>query len=270
MTHVFDIDTAMEPAGDGRYEGRMSQRWWVVAGPNGGYVAAMILRGLTHAVGDESRSPRSLTVHFTERPVEGPVVLHTTVERVGHKMTTISGRLCQGERTLAVALAAFSADRSGFEHHEEQMPAVPGPERCPGSEDHTGILPPMMVQLDTRWARGPQPFRGGPASRAHNGAWIRATPERRADAAFVALLTDALPPASFSVVRPADAVTAVPTVDLTIHFRNHVPEGARPGDFYLAAFSTRTATGGFVEEDGEIWTRDGLLLAQSRQLALVR
>jgi acyl-CoA thioesterase len=34
-------------------------------------------------------------------------------------------------------------------------------------------------------------------------------------------------------------------------------------------FRSQTARDGFVEEDGEIWTRDGVLLAQSRQLALL-
>ena len=41
-----------------------------------------------------------------------------------------------------------------------------------------------------------------------------------------------------------------------------------PPDWVLGRFSTRTARDGFLEEDGEIYSRDGRLLAQSRQLAL--
>jgi hypothetical protein len=39
-------------------------------------------------------------------------------------------------------------------------------------------------------------------------------------------------------------------------------------DWVLAGFTTRTARDGLLEEDGELHSRDGRLLAQSRQLAL--
>jgi len=48
-----------------------------------------------------------------------------------------------------------------------------------------------------------------------------------------------------------------------------VPADATPEDFYLGVFRSRTLAGGFAEEDGEIWTRGGVLLAQSRQLAML-
>ena len=63
----------------------------------------------------------------------------------------------------------------------------------------------------------------------------------------------------------------VPTIDLTIHFRAPVPlDGAAPDDWLLAVFHSHVARHGFVEEDGEIWSRSGRLLAQSRQLAIIR
>jgi acyl-CoA thioesterase len=57
----------------------------------------------------------------------------------------------------------------------------------------------------------------------------------------------------------------VRTVDRTIHFRG---EPAHVHEWCLTRFVSRHASHGFVEEDGEIWSRDGRLLAQSRQLAL--
>ena len=38
----------------------------------------------------------------------------------------------------------------------------------------------------------------------------------------------------------------------------------------LARFSSRLSVGGVWEEDGELWTPGGELIAQSRQLALAR
>jgi len=63
---------------------------------------------------------------------------------------------------------------------------------------------------------------------------------------------------------------ALPTVDLTIHYRmDPADAGVGPDDFCLAIFRSRLAHAGYVEEDGEIWSPDGRLLAQSRQLAVI-
>ena len=60
---------------------------------------------------------------------------------------------------------------------------------------------------------------------------------------------------------------AVPTIDLTIHFRSPIPPVV--GAWYLVVFRSQMATDGFVEEDGEVWSADGRLLAHSRQLAVL-
>ena len=61
-----------------------------------------------------------------------------------------------------------------------------------------------------------------------------------------------------------------PTVDLNIHFHTALPRpDATPDEFSFGVFRTQIGHQGFVAEDGEIWSRDGSLLAQSRQLAVV-
>jgi acyl-CoA thioesterase len=99
-----------------------------------------------------------------------------------------------------------------------------------------------------------------------SGGWLRLREPRPADALFLAALTDAWFPQIFTRLT---APVPAPTIDLTIHFRAHLPlANARPDDWYLLSVSTWLATEGFFEEDAEVWSRDGRLLAQSRQLAL--
>ena len=72
-----------------------------------------------------------------------------------------------------------------------------------------------------------------------------------------------MPPVFGRITEPA----AVPTIDLTVHLRNPLPAGS--DDWVLVVFRSAVASDGFIEEDGELWSRDGTLLAQSRQLAVV-
>src|SRR3954451_7181830 len=122
---VFDADTAVQRVGPELFKARIDPKWWVIRGPNGGYVAAILQRAMTQAVGDEGRPARSLTVQFLTPPEAGPVEIHTRIEREGRSLTSTSVRLMQGERLIATAAGAFSAGRHAIEYAEVDMPDVP-------------------------------------------------------------------------------------------------------------------------------------------------
>ena len=257
----------------------MSAGWSVGRGPNGGYIAAMVLRALAATVDDPSRSPRSLTVHFTARPSPGPVRIECRVERSGRSSSTVSARMVQDGRLVALALAAFSGPWPGAEFADKAMPAVAPPGEL--EPLRTPPLPEFVANFDMRWALGEppgtgsgvgSPVGGGSAAgsgsiRALAGGWLRFAAPRELDALAATSYLDAWIPSLFSRLgRPVPA----PTIDLTVHFRAPLPPaGAGPADHVLGAFSSTTSREGFWEEDGELWSRDGVLLAQSRQLALV-
>jgi acyl-CoA thioesterase len=278
MTTRFDRDTEVRALGGGAFEGRIDGGWWIVRGPNGGYLAAILLRALAAAVGDPERAPRSLTVHFLRPPAEGPVRIETRLERVGRTLTTATARMLQEGRLQALAVAAFAKPRQAPELHHAVMPEVEPPERlallprvAPPPSQGADDPPPLSMRerYEERWALGAPP--GSPGSgRALAGGWIRLREPRALDAPLLAALSDAWPPAVFSTAELGTIAGGVPTIDLTVHFRAPLPPpGAGPHDWALVAFQTREAREGFIEEDGEIWSRDGVLLAQSRQLAVV-
>lgn len=268
----FDRETSVAAVGEGRYRAELDTAWWVHRGPNGGYLAAIVLRALTAAVADAERAPRSLTIHYASPPGEGTLDIAARIERAGRSLTACSARLEQNGRLVGLALAAFSAPRPGPEFCDLVPPDdVPAPEDCapPGPRDGMGEgMPPLptpaiALRWETRWAVGELPGSGSDA--AHAGGWLRLPEGHLVDAMVVAAMTDGWIPALFSRVA---APMIVPTVDLTIHLRTRLPlAGARPDDWVLATFATAAAADGFLEEDGAIWSRGGVLLAQSRQLA---
>ncbi len=267
MDTTFDRETAITKLEDGRYSATMATSWWVVRGPNGGYLAAIILRALTDAVDDADRTPRSLTVHYASAPVEGDVELLTVKERVGRSLTTCSCRMEQHGKLVALAVAAFSKPRPGPSFCDVVMPQVPGPEFYV-STSAPREAPPIATRYETRWAIGHPPAPGAPTgARAVAGGWIRLPELRPVDALLAAAITDGWLPPTFSRIQEP---VVVPTVDLTIHFRADLPHPGLADDaFVLASFRTNVAADGFLEEDGEIWAPDGTLLAQSRQLATI-
>jgi acyl-CoA thioesterase len=265
VTARFDRDTSVVPLDGGGFEGRIDPGWWIERGPNGGYVAAVLLRALSGVVEDPARTPRSLTVHILAPPGEGPVRIDATVERSGRMLTFVSGRMRQGDRLLATAQAAFAPPLPGVEFSDVAPPDVPPPNDLPALSPFADGPPmPMRERYEQRWAVGPPPFSG--ASQAVAGGWIRLNPAEGSgppDHVLVTALTDSWMPPIFTRI---DDRMGVPTIDLTVHFRAPLPSG--DAGWFLVVFRSQTAADGFVEEDGEVWS-DGRLLAHSRQLAVL-
>jgi len=262
----FDRDTGLDRVAPNVYVGRIDPGWFVIASPNGGYVASIVLRALAMTVDDADRSPRSLTVHYLRPAVEGPLTVRTTVERAGRSLSTLSARVYQQDACVAIALAAFSHPFSGPEFNDASMPNVPSPGAAPEAPRPPGLTPPILERFDYRLALGDIPFSG--ANRSLIGAWMRLKDGRVPDSLLVPALADGCPP---SVFGRLSAPIAAPTIDLTVHFRAALPlPGAGPADYLLAVFRSRLGAEGFFEEDGEIYSEGGLLVAQSRQLALLR
>ena len=260
----FEAGTAVHPVGENRYRGEVDPRWRVVRGAHGGYIAAIILRALIAALDDAERPIRSFTTHFLSAPTEGPVEVVTKTERAGRSMTFMSATLEQEGKPVALSLAAFSSGREAFSFDDSVMPEIGPPDTGFKVPTEGEGVPPFLGNFDMRWLIGDPPFSGG--AKAELGGWIRLDPPTLADAPVVACLLDAWAPAIFP--RATERVVC-PTIDLTMHFRSPVPHpGAGPEDFYLGRFWSQMSRDGFFEEDGELWSSDGTLLAQSRQLAL--
>jgi acyl-CoA thioesterase len=269
---AFDRDTAVmlqdSTAQTRRFTAEVADGWRAGRGPHGGYLAAMLLRALVATVDEPARSPRSLTVHYPRAPEAGPVTIATTVERAGRSLSTLSARMEQDGRLVALALSAFSVPWSGPEVREVEMPhvAAADPVREPGSLLKFGA-PPFTRHIVLQPRLGGLPFADAQQP-MEIGGWLGLAEARPLDALALAFFSDALIPTPF--MRSSQPNPA-PTIDLTVHFRAALPRTPDPDpeELCLARMRGRLIHEGFFEEDGHIWAADGTLLAQSRQLAIL-
>lgn len=257
----FAADTALEPLGPGRWRAQVHERWWVVKGPFGGTIAALLAR----ALGEVTRwPPRTLAVHFVDAPTAGPVDLTAQVLREGRSTQSVSLALHQDGRPMALALAGAGArrpDEVGWD--EVAMPQAAPPEDCPRVPAEGGV--PFLGELDVRWVDGSRPG-GPPGGRAANLAWLRPAGDAppAVDDVLLAALADVWLPPAFGRLG---GLAIVPTLDLTIHFRAPVPPGT---GWVLAHHHSEDAANGTWVCDGELWAPDGTLLVRARQLAMLR
>jgi acyl-coenzyme A thioesterase PaaI-like protein len=264
----FADATAVSRVADGRYKVELDEGYAIGTALNGGYLMAVLDAA---AVAESPHEhPISTSATFVRPSAGGPAEVVVEPIKTGRTAATARVRLVQGEVSLVEALIVTGTLDAGTEPGyagEPPLPALPPFEDCPDmrrSNDHPkGFADRVEMRYDPStmgW------LDGEPSDRPEVRAWFRMSepgpdggPDvHENDALVLAVATDALPP----VVLNLGAKGWAPTVEMTWHMRA-VPA---PGPLALYG-SGRLVTGGWFDEEVEVWDSAGRLVAQSRQIA---
>jgi len=264
---LFDDETRLHAlsadAGEAAvWGGQVHPAWNIGANPNGGYLLALAGQALRQAYPAQP-DPLSITVHYLRPGLGGqPCRIDTQLLRSGRTLGTLRATLQQdGQARLELLAAMGSLDASGGTTLALPAPELPPPDQClPRSAPAQGVALPILQRLDIRLH--PDEARPGGAGRAQVTGWIRFADGREPDALACLLFADAFPPAVFGLLG---MVGWVPTLELTVHLRRRPAPGWMIGRFW-----SNDLADGRIIEDGALWDSQGHLVAQSRQLALVR
>jgi acyl-coenzyme A thioesterase PaaI-like protein len=273
---AFDEATAVQRVAKGRYAVRPDLRFALVApggdvppAMNGGVMVATALR----AVLDTSPHPYPVatSAHFLRVPRLEPAEVEVTWLKQGGTAATARATVIQEARPVldvTVTTGSLPADPSanGDLSWTGEPPMLPPIEECVnlgpwpgtmGADGAAGYAAHVDLRLDPAtigWRRGE------PAGIPEMRGYFRLREDRDPDAYTLALAVDGLPPVVFGL----GAAGWSPTVELTWHMRA-VPA---PGALRVAT-RCRHVSGGWFDEEAEVWDAAGRLVAQSRQIARV-
>jgi len=259
---LYDDEIRTAPTGEDTWAGRVHAAWNIGTNPNGGYLLSLAADALRQACPGHP-DPLSITVHYLRPGVpDAECRIHTRRLRAGRTLSTARATLeQQGEARIEV-LAAMG-DLAGADQPVlvPPPPSLPPPEDCePRTGEAQSLMLPILQRLDIRLA--PDEAVPGRAGRAQVTGWIRFRDGREPDPMACLLFADTFPP---SVMGLIGNVGWVPTVELTVQVRHRPAPGWMRGQFRTLDFSD-----GRIIEDGALWDSTGRLVAQARQLALVR
>lgn len=248
--------------GDGRYTITLSPAW-NIWGPNGGYLAAIVLR----AAGMESQigRPASIACHFLSVARFEPVDIDVRTIQRGRRSESFHVTMSQGERAILHGIVRTAAESEGLEHKHADMPLVPLPEGLLSFEDlfpGGGRWYPFWDNIE---GRPPFPDQLPPTptpSEPIDVNWRRFRPvpcfdDPFTDAARSLILIDTISwPAASQPHRPVEKYMA-PNLDVTAWFHDCAPDS----EWLLNETVSDVATGGLMATSTRVWSRDGRLLA---------
>ena len=269
---MFDEATAVRRTGDGSYQMLPDPRFAAPPsgqGPpavNGGLLIAAMLRAVLD--GSPHPHPVATNAHFLRVPAIAPAQVEVTWLKHGKTAAVARASLVQDGTPMIEAMVSTGSlpdppagDGAGTAADgltwTGEPPTLPPPAECAELPPSAGIHSQVDLRLDPATAGW---LKRNPGGAPEMRGWFRLRDGREPDAYLLAFAVDALPPVVFGL----GAIGWAPTVELTWHMRA-VPA---PGALRLAARS-RQVSGGWFDEESEVWDSAGRLVAQSRQLARV-
>jgi acyl-CoA thioesterase len=266
--HPLDAATRLTPGPGGTLTGRTSPAYANMVGPFGGTTAALLLRA---ALEHERRigEPVALTVNFCAAIAEGEFAVSVREIRSGRSVQHLYVELRQGDTIAANATVVCAVRADTWAHQPAAMPEVPPA----GSVPILNGKPPLawLSRYDFRYVEGP-PFIPGTAHAEPQSArsllWVADNPARPLDHLSLAALCDVF---IVRIYQVRGTRTPAGTVSITSYFHASADElavqGARP---VLAKADSMRFGGQFFDQQGEVWSDSGKLLASTSQVVWFR
>ena len=266
---AVDLDDALRTTrrDAGRVEALIAERWCIKGRAHGGYLAALAERACATTLARPDATLRTITVHYLRGVAAGAVAFDVTVEHSGRRLATVSYRMYQGDAPAIIGVASFAPSGDPFEFRDPAPPPrYPPVETLPRSLDVPYVPRAFLELLDVRLAPDPPLFSMNSSARV--GGWVRLAQRRRPDVSLLLVLCDVFPRALMATQAHSPTV---PPPTTSLHMLIHEPDvAAHLGDdeHLIAELTTRRVNDGFFDEDSTLWSPDGALLAQGRQLAI--
>src|SRR5215213_10546110 len=158
--NTFDQATAVDRGGRGGYTARLDPAWDGPFAPNGGVIAAILLRAAQAELGWPDLPPRTLTVHYLRPAAHDPAQLSVRVLRAGRHNATVQVGFHQRDKLGCTALITFPPPGHTPWRSRRQRPTRPGPSRSKSSARRRSRAPrpPSTASAyDPASARRPSP-----------------------------------------------------------------------------------------------------------------
>jgi acyl-CoA thioesterase-2 len=261
---------------DGEYQATLS-RDWEIWGPNGGYVAAIALRG----AGAHSRfdRPANMVGHFLGvGSFDTPLDIRVTTLRAAKRAESLRVELTQGDQRIFEALVWAVGDVAGLAYDRTQIPTTSDPNTLPSNRERlegradVGPYHRFWSNFDERvsdddWI---DDWENRPPSAPLTGGWFRFVPASTfadpwVDACRSVILLDTLgwPAVCRLHTRPE---YMAPSIDLACAFHR-----LRPDEPWLYAQArAESAADGLIGCDAKVWAADGTLVAVGASQLLCR
>ena len=262
--HLFD-DATQVTAGDSRWQGKTSEDYWAFVGPFGGATAATILRALIDHP-QRSGDPLSLTVNYCAPIAAGAFDLDVRLVKANRSTQHWCVEMTQGSSDVAtLATAVFAERRPSWSHPQAPFPgAKPYEQTLP----YAKVAAPWVKQYDFRFVEGEPNFEGMPGSAPPNAfskLWIGDRAPRKIDALSLMSMSDAFFGRVFHAKRE---LVPFGTVSLTTYFHGDAADlAAEDITRLLAVADAKIFHKSYGDQNGELWSPNGRLLATTTQIA---
>jgi acyl-CoA thioesterase len=262
--HLFD-DATQVTAGDSRWQGKTSEDYWAFVGPFGGATAATILRALIDHP-QRSGDPLSLTVNFCAPIAQGAFDLDVRLVKANRSTQHWCVEMTQGGGEVAtLATAVFAERRPSWSYPQAPFPASkPYEQTLP----YAKIAAPWVKQYDFRFVEGEPSWGSTPSSAPPNSftkLWIGDRVPRKIDALSLMSMSDAFFGRIFHAKRE---LVPFGTVSLTTYFHADAADlAAEDITRVLAVADAKIFHKSYGDQNGELWSPSGRLLATTTQIA---